>query len=75
MQQIVDQVEIKRGTPKPKKIKPVVTQKVKARTKKQAEEFKKLEELKKEKERQLDSRNAAKYLREAIKYSTVIHPE
>lgn len=75
MQKIVEQVEIKRGTPKPKKIRPLVAQKVKARSKKQAEEFKKVEELRKEKEKQIDSRNAAKYMREAVKFATEVHPK
>ena len=75
MQRIVDQVEIKRATPKPRKPKPIVAQKVKPRTKKQAQEFKKVDDLKKEKEREIDSRNAAKYMREAIKFSQEIHPK
>lgn len=76
MQQIVDQVEIKRGTPKVKNtMKPIPIKKMKAKTKKQAEEFRKLEEQRKEKARMIDSRNAAKFMREASKFATETLPQ
>lgn len=75
MQTIVNQVEIKRKDHGPKKVIPIAPKKVIPKTKKQAEEFRKLEAQKRAKEKEIDSRNAGKYMREAIKYATIDHPK
>ena len=74
MQTIVDQVEIKQKDHGSRRIIPNETKKVRPKTKKQAEEFRKVEEQKKAKLRDIDSRNAGKYMREAVKFAKIEHP-
>jgi hypothetical protein len=75
MKTIVDQVEIKRVNHGSRKVIPIKVKKAKAKSKKQAEEFRKLAEQKLAKVREVDTRNAGKYMREAVKFASDIHPK
>jgi hypothetical protein len=75
MQVIVDQVEIKKPERPSKKVIPIEPKKQRPKTKKEAIEFAKRDEQKKAKAQELDSRNAGKYMREAVKYAKIKYPQ
>lgn len=74
MKTIVEQVEIKRKDHGPRKNAPILVKQVKPRSKKQAEEFRQVKAIRDAKAKAIDSRNAGKYFREAIKYGNIEQP-